>query len=147
MVEDWRLGFSGGNATVTRYTFSPDVLALNPDIAEMFCQGKRATKYGNVPTTIDGIRFDSRKEAQDYVTLKLLEQSGQIRDLVLQPRFTLQTGGGDMRSIEYVADFMWLDTHTGKMFVRDSKGHQTDVFKLKAKMFRRLYPQYVYEVG
>lgn len=31
-------------------------------------------KYGNIKTTVDGIDFDSRKEANRYAELKLLER-------------------------------------------------------------------------
>lgn len=48
------------------------------------------TKYKNKKITIDGITFDSKKEAQRYSELKILERGGKISQLVLQPRFELQ---------------------------------------------------------
>lgn len=111
------------------------------------------SKYGNVPTTVDGHTFASKKEARDYGTLKLLEDAGQIVNLRLQPRFVLQDAytdadGTHYRMIEYVADFMWDDLHTGKTHVRDSKGYSKNpVWRIKEKLFRAKYPQYTFEVG
>lgn len=134
-----------------KYTYSADVLELNP-MLRAIVDDKKAAKYHNIPTEADGHRFASKKEARDYATLKLLEQAGQIANLRLQPRFVLQeaytdSAGIGHRMIEYVADFMWNDLHTGKTHVKDSKGLRTPVFLLKAKLFRAKYPQYVFEVG
>lgn len=49
-------------------------------------------KYGNIKTVIDGIKFDSKRESERYLELKLLEKAGEISDLKLQPRFILQHG-------------------------------------------------------
>jgi hypothetical protein len=119
------------------YTFSPDVLELNPQLKGI----AKGSKYGNIPTTIDGHRFASKKEARDYRMLKLWENAGQIANLKLQPKFKLAEG------ITYIADFMWDDLHTGKTHVLDSKGFKTKEFRIKEKLFRQLYPQYTFEVG
>lgn len=52
-----------------------------------------------------------------------------------------------MRAIKYVADFLWTDLLTGKTHVKDSKGFKTKEFRIKEKLFKALYPQYVFEVG
>lgn len=101
-------------------------------------------KYHNKNTVVDGILFDSRKEAHRYGELKLLEKIGLIRNLKRQPRyllqekFTHQLTGCKHRAIEYVADFEYEEL--GKVIVEDVKGIQTDVFKLKAKLFDYKYP-------
>ena len=46
-------------------------------------------KYGNRKAVIDGITFDSKKEAQRYTELKLLEKAGKITGLQLQREFEL----------------------------------------------------------
>lgn len=46
-------------------------------------------KYGNKKVVIDGIEFDSRKEARRYSELKLLEKAGEIRDLQMQVKYVL----------------------------------------------------------
>ena len=99
------------------------------------------SKYRAKKTEIDGIKFDSRKEARRYTELKLLERNGDIENLTLQPRFLLQEGfrknGKAYRKIEYVADFMYRQD--GKLIVEDVKGIKTDVYKLKQKLFEKRY--------
>ena len=40
-------------------------------------------KYGNKKIEIDGVKFDSKKEAKRYGYLQLLEVLGEIKDLEL----------------------------------------------------------------
>ena len=47
-------------------------------------------KYGNQKVIIDGIKFDSKAEAERYKELKILERAGKIRGLRLQPKYLLQ---------------------------------------------------------
>lgn len=42
-------------------------------------------KYHNTKTVADGIKFDSKLEAERYAQLKILERAGVIRELELQP--------------------------------------------------------------
>ena len=101
------------------------------------------SKYKNKKTQIDMYVFDSAKEAKRYKELKLLEQAGEISNLVLQPRFLLQEGfkknEKTYRKIEYIADFQYNEN--GKTIVEDVKGLQTDVFKIKHKLFEKKYPE------
>lgn len=103
---------------------------------------KKKPKYGNIKTELDGIMFDSRKEANYYATLKVREKAGEINDLILQPRFLLQESfdknGQHYRKIEYIADFQY--TEAGRTIVVDTKGKRTDVYKLKRKLFEKRYP-------
>ena len=101
------------------------------------------SKYNNKKTQIDMYVFDSAKEAKRYKELKLLERAGEISNLELQPRFILQDSfkknGRTYRKIEYVADFKYIEK--GKIIVEDVKGIQTDVFKIKHKLFEKIYPE------
>lgn len=101
-------------------------------------------KYHSEKITINGIKFDSKKEANRYYELKLLEKQGYIKDLKLQHKFELQPGfkknGETYRPILYIADFVYLDLKTNKNIVEDVKGYKTDVYKLKKKMFEYVYP-------
>ena len=47
-------------------------------------------KHGNIHTTVDGITFDSKREAARYKHLLLAAETGAIRDIKIQPTFTLQ---------------------------------------------------------
>ncbi|WP_101773978.1 DUF1064 domain-containing protein [Peptostreptococcus faecalis] len=104
-------------------------------------------KYGNKKVEIDGIKFDSRKEANRYAELKLLERCRDITDLELQPRFLLQDkfkhNGKAIRKVEYVADFMYK--RDGEIYVEDVKGMKTDVYSLKKKLFLKKYSEYIFK--
>lgn len=99
-------------------------------------------KYRNKKIIVDDYIFDSIQESRRYKELKLLLRAGQIKDLELQPHFLLQEGfkknGKTYRKIEYIADFKYIEK--GKTKVEDVKGLQTDVFKIKHKLFEKKYP-------
>lgn len=99
-------------------------------------------KYRNKKVQVDMYVFDSIRESQRYKELKLLERAGEISNLELQPHFLLQESfkknGKTYRKIEYIADFKY--TENEKTIVEDVKGMQTDVFKLKHKLFEKKYP-------
>ena len=104
----------------------------------------KGSKYHSKKITIDGIDFASKKEANRYTELKLLEKQGYIKDVECQHKFLLQPGfkknGETYRPILYIADFVYLDLRTNKNIVEDVKGMETEVFKLKRKMFEYNYP-------
>lgn len=95
------------------------------------------SKYKARRTTVDGVTFDSKGEANRYAELRLLEAAGKITDLQLQPRFGLQPkfetdNGEKVRAISYVADFQYFED--GRLVVEDFKGMETPAFKLKLRM-------------
>lgn len=99
------------------------------------------SKYRNKPVTIDGIRFDSKREANRYCELKLLHQAGEIHKLRTHPRYTLlepfEVKGVKYRGIVYEADFSY--TENGVQVVEDVKGVKTQVFRIKEKLFMQRY--------
>lgn len=103
-------------------------------------------KYGNRKTVMDGITFDSKKEAHRYWELKQLIKAKQISDLHLQVDFIVLHKGGDrygnnFRDIHYIADFVYWDNQKGHRIAEDSKGMKTEVYKLKKKLFMWAYPE------
>lgn len=95
--------------------------------------------------TVDGIVFDSKAEANRYLELRLLETAGEIKDLELQPSYSLlepyvRPDGKKDRGIIYRADFRYLDLKTNRIIVEDVKGAVTDVYRLKKKLLLALYP-------
>ena len=50
----------------------------------------KGSKYGAMPTRIDGHRFDSKKKGIRYVLLKDMANKGEIEELELQPRFAIE---------------------------------------------------------
>lgn len=108
-------------------------------------------KYHNKKTEVDGIVFDSRKEAKYYLYLKQRQIDGEIENLRLQVPFELvpavykdvtvqlktktKTVRKQMqRPITYIADFVYTDIATGAECVIDCKGLRTKEYRLKAKM-------------
>lgn len=104
------------------------------------------SKYRAIKTIVDGIKFDSRKEAKRYQELKLLEKAGVIKDLALQPNFLLQESfeknGKNFRAINYIADFCYWDCEKKQYVVEDVKGFKTDVYRLNKKLFKFKYTGY-----
>lgn len=96
------------------------------------------SKYHNTKVTVGGERFDSKKEAERWWELQLLERAGEIRDLQRQVRFELiptqrTKSGKKVPPTYYIADFTYT-TRAGQKTVEDVKGIRTDVYKLKKKL-------------
>ena len=98
---------------------------------------KYGNKYGNRKVIVDGIEFDSKKEANRYVELKLLQRAGKICELQLQKEFELlpsQKIDGKVveRAVKYKADFYYLQD--GRVVVEDTK---SDATKTKDYIIKR----------
>lgn len=91
-------------------------------------------KYHNRKTEIDGIVFDSKREAQRYAELQLLQRAGEIRDLSMQVEFELIPKQDGERACKYKADFVYHMADTGKMVVEDVKGKRTREYIIKRKL-------------
>lgn len=106
---------------------------------------KRRSKYGATPTTVDGIRFDSAKEAKRYGELKLLWELSLITDLELQPEFVLWAhpngethAGAGIPVGKYRADFRYY-TPDGEIVIEDVKGMRTPLYRLKKRIVEAQY--------
>lgn len=122
-------------------------------------------KYGNRKVTVDGISFDSVREARRYKELKLLLLTGEIIGLQMQVPFELvpaqyeetgevyskgprkgqpKQGRCIEKSVVYVADFVyWQD---GKRIVEDTKGVRTTEYIIKRKLMLHKYGIRIREV-
>ena len=109
----------------------------------MVINGNMARKYHNKKVEYDGYTFDSIREKNYYIKLKLLEKAGKIKELELQKEFELQPSfklnNKTSRKITYRADFTYKTTEDDKLHVIDVKGFKTDVYKLKKKLFEYKY--------
>ena len=124
-------------------------------------------KYRNKKAVVDGEIFDSKREATRYRELKLLEKCGAIKDLKRQVKYELipaqrekstrvYTKGRKKgqpiegktieRAVDYVADFVYIDTTTGKEVVEDTKGFRTKEFVIKRKLMLYRYGIKIQEV-
>lgn len=121
----------------------------------------RFNKFKNKRTEVDGHKFHSKKEAARYKELKILEEEGAIKNLVLQPSFWFYRGVYDVTEerviwgstdkmeaykdelvFKYISDFRYVCGK--KIIVEDVKGFKTPLYKLKAKIFQALFPEYVF---
>lgn len=108
------------------------------------------TKYHSRKVMIDGIEFDSRREAQRYAELKLLERAGEITDLRTQVKYTLipaqkKLSGGTERACTYTADFVYRDK-SGREIVEDAKGMRTQQYIIRRKLMLWVHGIEVIEV-
>lgn len=108
------------------------------------------SKYKAKKEVVDGITFASSLEAERYRELRIMEEAGLIRELTLQPAFILQPAfkkdGKNYRKITYVADFSYFDITQNKAVVEDVKGFETDVYKLKKKLYEYRYDTPITEI-
>lgn len=102
------------------------------------------SKYHAVKTMVNGIRFDSRKEAHRYQELLLLEKAGEISALRLQVSYELIPKQKGERACIYKADFVYEDH--GETIVEDVKGVRTDAYKIKRKLMLWRYGVRIREV-
>lgn len=104
------------------------------------------SKYNARRTELDGITFDSKREADRYAMLKILQKAGEISDLELQPEYELIPGyvyeGKKIRPLKYRADFRYRNR--GQLVVEDCKGCKTPVYLLKKKMLLHKYPDMIF---
>lgn len=105
-------------------------------------------KYNAKKTTVDGITFDSRKEANYYCELKMLKMAGIVKDFELQVPYELQPkyrhNGKAIRAITYIADFRVTYTD-GHVEIVDVKGVRTDAYKLKKRLLLYQHPDMIFK--
>ena len=95
------------------------------------------SKYRAQKCVVDGITFDSKKEAARYHELRLLERAGEIRNLRLQVPYVLLPKSLYGREIKYIADFVYFENN--EIIIEDVKGVRTAVYKLKKRMMAEKY--------
>lgn len=119
---------------------------------------RNGTKYNATKCLVDGIEFASKREANRYLELRLLERAGEISDLRLQVDFELipnqyatekryGKNGKPLkdkevlleRKVVYRADFVYTDKD-GKTVVEDTKSIATRtpeyIIKRKLMLYR-----------
>lgn len=102
-------------------------------------------KYRSKKTTVDGIKFDSKLEANRYVYLKHLQDKGIISGLTLQAPIQLIDAQDTPKGVKlhtwkrkkiagtiYKADFLYKIG--SRVILEDTKGMATDVYKIKLKL-------------
>lgn len=100
----------------------------------------KTSKYKNKKVEINGITFDSKKEAARYETLLAMMENGEISNLKLQHTFTLQESfknykGERVNAIKYIADFTYYKGN--EFIVEDVKSaitRKNPLYILKKKL-------------
>lgn len=106
-------------------------------------------KYRNKKVIVDGITFDSKREAKRFHELKELEKAGRISDLEMQVKFELipsQRIDGKVveRACTYKADFVYKEN--GETVVEDTKGYRTPDYIIKRKLMLYIHGIKVREI-
>ena len=120
------------------------------------------SKYNNKKVTYDNLQFDSKKERDRYIELKLLEKAHEISNLQCQVEIellpplrepdTIGKRGGIKKgktienAVKYIADFVYFDRRANKTVVEDVKSEatKTDVYIVKRKLFKHIYKEYLF---
>ena len=108
---------------------------LNQHLFEEEIKVKKRSKYNNVKVEFDNILFDSQKECNVYIALRMRLVAGEITDLELQVPYSLNEGGAF--SYTYYADFQYIEN--GKLITADCKGFITAVYKKKKKLMQKIH--------
>lgn len=124
-------------------------------------------KYGNKKITYCGEVFDSKRECYRYIDLKLRESCGAISKLQRQVVYELipaqrekstrvykkgrkkgQPIEGKIieKAVNYIADFVYIDSATGKEVVEDAKGMRTKDYVIKRKLMLYIHGIKIREV-
>ncbi|BBU58531.1 hypothetical protein KU6B_47960 [Mameliella alba] len=94
-------------------------------------------KYGAIPTVVDGIRFDSLREARRWGELRLMERGGEIRNLRRQVKIPLEGRDGPLKTrtgkpMKMTVDFVYEDRRLNWAEVyEDSKGKPTRDYEVR----------------
>ena len=119
--------------------------------------GHEDSKYHAKKVVVDGITFDSEREARRYGELMALRLAGEISDLRRQVRYELiptqyeyyeRYGVAGRRlkdgrrciekGVDYIADFVYYDKRRGKTIIEDAKGYKDggayELFVIKRKL-------------
>lgn len=112
---------------------------------------KKVSKYRNEKVEINGVKYDSKKEAKRSAELETQQKLGIISGLERQVKFVLQPSfkfaGHTIREIAYVADFVYMEN--GGKVVEDVKSpitRKNPIYKLKKKMMMYVHGIEVREV-
>lgn len=95
----------------------------------------KRNKFNAKKTEVDGITFDSKREAHRYQDLKIAERCGVIKDLQRQVVYALRVN--DMHICSYRADFQYVED--GDIIVEDCKGVRTREYQIKRALMKAIY--------
>lgn len=113
----------------------------------------RVNKLNARKVELNGIKFDSQKEARRYVELLELEKNGAISNLCTQVEYVLcptqrdSNGKVVERKLSYIADFVYFDEVSHTKVVEDVKGYRNPSSAAYAKyVIKRKLMRYIHGI-
>ena len=97
----------------------------------------RKSKFKNIRTEIDGIRFQSKAEGNYYAMLKIREKAGEVYNVELQKPYAFVING--FLVCTYKADFVFYDQVEKRERIVDVKGVKTPEFVIKSKLMKAVH--------
>jgi hypothetical protein len=116
----------------------------DPRVRAQLGDAPKANKYHNEPIIVDGIRFDSKREARLYQSLEIQRKAGVLWFLRQVP---FHLPGGVVYRADFVT-FKWV-SYLGErveLHVLDAKGVKTKEYALKKRLVEATYPVTIEEV-
>ena len=105
-------------------------------------------KYRNKKVTVNGEKYDSKREYSRYQQLKMMERAGKIAGLERQVKFELAPAvtikGRKRPPLRYFADFVY--TENGQTIVEDAKGTPTKEYIIKRHLMKAVHGIDIQEV-
>lgn len=108
----------------------------------VFSYKNPVSKYRAIRTEVDGIKFDSKREAKRYGVLRIMERAGLISGLECQVKYPITVNGKLICT--YICDFKYLEK--GSVIIEDVKGVRTPIYKLKKKLMEAVHGIIIKEV-
>ena len=101
---------------------------------------RKARVRGSRPLACrEGVIHQSTLEARRCDELQLLQAGGLIRDLRAHPQVVYRLDVNGVHLCNYLADFVYFDNERGCEVVEDTKGHMTEVARLKLKLMAAVH--------
>lgn len=113
---------------IKKYYHRTNENSLKNDLIIKDDKQHKKSKYRANKVEVDGIKFDSQKEADYYCDLKLRLRAREIRGFCRQAEFILAP------NLRYRADFIVFNLDN-TFDIIDVKGFKTQVYKDKKKVF------------
>lgn len=116
-----------------------------------YCDQHRPSKYRAKKTFAEGLKFDSRHEAEVWGALRSLEKLGLIRNLQRQVPVKLVVNGHHIGDMKVDFHFEELRTETGSWIEvwADAKSERTrrlPEWRMKSKLFTAIHGKIIREV-
>lgn len=104
---------------------------------------KRKHKYGAEKKEYNGRKYDSKGEADYAKKLDFRKSIGEIKEII--PQYKIEIAINGIHICHWFVDFKVIFPN-GKVEFHEYKGMETDIFKLKHRLAKAMYPDYKFIV-